>query len=131
MLAITEELRRVGVFYVATVDAQGQPHVRPFGAAAEFDGKTYLCTNNKKDCYRQMLACPKIEISGAAPDGTWIRLTATAKRDDRDEARAAMLEQNEGLKAMYAVGDGIFEVLSLEDAHCTRYSFTAPPVVLA
>lgn len=131
MLAITEELRRVGVFYVATVDAQGQPHVRPFGAAAEFDGKTYLCTNNKKDCYRQMLDCPKIEISGAAPDGTWIRLTATVKRDDRDEARAAMLEQNEGLKAMYAVGDGIFEVLSLEDAHCTRYSFTAPPVVLA
>ena len=37
---------------------------------------------------------------------------------------------NEDLKEMYHVGDGIFEVLYLEDAVCTKYSFTAEPVVI-
>ena len=124
---IVEELRKTGVFYVATVDADGQPRVRPFGAVAEFEGKIYICTNNTKKCYAQMLANPKTEICGVEPDGTWIRVTGKLVRDDRDEARAAMLAANESLKKMYHVGDGIFEVLFLEDAACTKYSFTAAP----
>ena len=77
-----------------------------------------------------MLANPKTEISGMVADGTWIRVTGRLVRDDRDEARAAMLAANEDLKKMYHVGDGIFEVLYLEDAVCTKYSFTAEPVVI-
>ena len=130
MNKIVEEIKKTGVFYIATVDSDGQPHVRPFGAVAEFEGKAYICTNNTKQCYAQMLANPKTEISGMAPDGTWIRVTCKLVRDDRDEARAAMLEANENLKEMYHVGDSIFEVLYLEDATCTKYSFTAEPVVI-
>ena len=131
MNKIVEELRKTGVFYIATVDEGGQPRVRPFGAVAEFEGKVYFCTNNQKACYAQMLAQPKTEISGMAPDGTWLRVTGKLVRDDRDEARAAMLAANESLKDMYRVGDGIFEVLYLEDAACTKYSFTADPVIIA
>ena len=131
MNKIVEELKKTGVFYIATVDQGGQPRVRPFGAVAEFEGNVYICTNNQKACYAQMLANPKTEISGMAPDGTWLRVTGTLVRDDRDEAREAMLAANESLKDMYHVGDGIFEVLYLEDAHCTKYSFTAEPVVIA
>ena len=127
---IVEELRKTGVFYVATIDADGQPRVRPFGAVAEFEGKVYITTNNTKKCYAQMLANPKTEICGAQPGGTWIRVTGKLVRDDRDEARAAMLAANEGLKNMYHVGDGIFEVLFLEDVTCVKYSFTADPVVI-
>ena len=127
MNRLTEELKKVGVFYVATVDANGDPHVRPFGAAAEFEGKTYICTNNTKKCYAEMTGHKKVEISGMAPDGTWLRLVANAVRDDRDEARAAMLEQNPDLANMYKIGDGIFEVLSLEDPSCVKCSFTAAP----
>ena len=127
---IVEEIRKTGVFYVATVDADGQPRVRPFGAVAGFEGKVYICTNNTKKCYAQMLANPKTEICGVEPDGTWIRVTGKLVRDDRDEARAAMLAANESLKSMYHVGDGIFEVLFLEDVTCTKYSFTAAPVVI-
>ena len=130
MNKIVEEIRKTGVFYIATVDADGQPRVRPFGAVAEFEGKVYICTNNTKACYAQMLTNPKTEISGMAPDGTWIRVTGKLIRDDRDEARAAMLSANEDLKKMYHVGDGVFEVLYLEDAVCTKYSFTAEPVVI-
>ena len=127
---VVEELRKTGVFYVATVDAGGQPRVRPFGAVAEFEGKVYICTNNTKKCYAQMIANPKTEICGTQPDGTWLRITGKLVRDDRDEARTAMLEDNESLKSMYHIGDGIFEVLFLEDATCTKYSFTAAPVVI-
>lgn len=130
MNKIVEELKKTGVFYIATVDADGQPHVRPFGAVAEFEGKVYLCTNNTKKCYAEMLANPRTEISGMEPDGTWIRVTGKLVRDNRDEAHAAMLAENENLKEMYHVGDGIFEVLYLEDVVCTKYSFTAEPVVI-
>ena len=130
MNKIVEELRKTGVFYIATVEGD-QPRVRPFGAVAEFEGKVYFCTSNQKPCYAQMLANPQTEICGMAPDGTWIRVTGKLIRDDRDEAREAMLAANETLKDMYHVGDGIFEVLYLEGATCTKYSFTAQPVVIA
>ncbi len=125
MSKIAEALKDTGVFYVATVDAEGQPRVRPFGAVAEYEGKVYICTNNTKKCYKEMIENPKIEISGMYPDHSWLRLTAKAIRDDRDEARAAILEANEGLKRMYSVGDGIFEVLYLEDPICLKCTFTA------
>ncbi|MBR5713110.1 MAG: pyridoxamine 5'-phosphate oxidase family protein [Lachnospiraceae bacterium] len=130
MNAITEELKKTGTFFVATVE-DDQPRVRPFGAVAEFEGKTYICTNNTKACYAQMLANPKTEISGMEPDGSWIRVSGELVRDDRDEARAAMLADNPGLGMMYHVGDGIFEVLYIANAKGMKYSFTAAPVVLA
>lgn len=130
MNKIVEELKKAGVFYIATVDADGQPRVRPFGAVDEFEGKVYFCTSNQKSCYEQMIANPKTEISGMQPDGSWLRLSGKLVRDDRDEARAAFLESNPNLKNMYSVGDGIFEVLYLEGPVCTKYSFTATPEVI-
>ena len=37
MNKIVEEIKKTGVFYLATVDAECQPHVRPFGAVAELE----------------------------------------------------------------------------------------------
>ena len=126
---IVEELKNVKIFYVATVE-DGQPRVRPFSSVAEFEGKAYLCTNNTKEIYRQIMANPKVEISGMGQGGTWIRISAKLVRDDRDEARAAMLADPTGPSNLYKIGDGIFEVFYLEDAVCTKYSFTADPVVI-
>ncbi|MBP5222467.1 MAG: pyridoxamine 5'-phosphate oxidase family protein [Lachnospiraceae bacterium] len=124
---IAEELKKVGVFYVATADGD-QPRVRPFGAVAEFEGKVYICTNNTKDCYKQMINNPKTEITGMYQDGaTWLRLSGELVRDDRNEAREAMLAANESLKRMYHIGDGVFEVLYIKNPVCTKYSFMAAP----
>jgi uncharacterized pyridoxamine 5'-phosphate oxidase family protein len=120
----TELLQRSGTFYIATTEGD-QPRVRPFGAVAEIDGKTYLCLNNTKKVFKQLIANPKIEISGMF-EGKWFRLYAKANRDDRNEARAAMLEQNPGLKNMYKADDGIYEVFYLTDAHGTVESFSDP-----
>ena len=126
MKEVLEFLQKAGTFYVATVDGD-QPHVRPFGAVCEFEGKLYLVTNNTKDVYKQMLANPKLEISSMA-DNKWIRLSAEVVRDDRREARKAMLDANEGLRNMYNEDDGKVEVLYLKNATAAICSFTEPPV---
>lgn len=129
MNKIVEELKKTGVFYVATLEGD-QPRVRPFSSITEIDGQLYICTNNKKKCYEQMTKNPKVEISGMGKDGTWLRITGKLVRDDRDEARAAMLADPTGPSNLYTVGDGIFEVLRLEDAVCTKYSMTAEPEII-
>ena len=120
-----EFLKKAGTFYLATMDGD-QPRVRPFGAVCEFEGKLYLVTNNKKDVYKQIMANPKIEISGMA-DGKWIRLSGEAVQDPRREAKKAMLDANPGLRGMYNEDDGIVEVLYLRNATAVFCSFTDAP----
>ena len=49
---VVKYLQECGTFYLATVEGD-QPHVRPFGAVCEFEGKLYIVTNNKKDVYNR------------------------------------------------------------------------------
>ena len=127
MEEVLKFLKESGTFYLATVEGD-QPRVRPFGAVCGFEGKIYLVTNNQKKCYAQMMENPKVEISGMV-GGNWIRVEAKAIRDDRREARAAMLEDNPGLRRMYNEDDGLVEVLYLKDVTATISSFTDAPVV--
>jgi uncharacterized pyridoxamine 5'-phosphate oxidase family protein len=126
MNEVYQYLKTNPVFYLATMDGD-QPRVRPFGAIGIFEDKFYFQTGHVKNVYEQMMTNPKIEISTTGNDGTWIRLAATAVRDDRFEARQALLEENPGLKGIYAADDGNCEVFYLKDATATFYSFTAAP----
>jgi uncharacterized pyridoxamine 5'-phosphate oxidase family protein len=111
-------MKNSGAFYVATNEGD-QPRVRPFGAVCVFEGKMYICTNNKKPVYAQMLKNPKIEIS-CMGKGDWLRLEAEAVPDHRREARVAMLEDSKSsLSRLYSPDDGIFEVLYLKNATAT------------
>ena len=121
-----EFLNACKIFYIATVE-EDQPRVRPFGAVCEFKGKTYICTNNTKNVFKQIKANPKVEISGTTPDGKWIRITANAVADPSREAKAEMLNANPSLNNLYKLDDGIFEVLYLEDATASIYSFGGAP----
>ena len=60
---VVKYLQECGNFYLATVEGD-QPHVRPFGAVCEFEGKLYIVTNNKKDVYNQMKVNGKVEMCG-------------------------------------------------------------------
>lgn len=121
-------LQECGTFYLATVE-DDQPHVRPFGAVCEFEGKLYIVTNNKKDVYNQMKANGKVEISGMNK-GTWIRLKGVVKEDPRREARVAMLDANESLRSMYSVDDNLMTVFAFESGTATICSFTDKPKVI-
>ena len=61
MQEVYDFLKKCGTYYLATVEGD-QPRVRPFGTANIFDGKLYIQTGLKKDCAKQMLANPKVEI---------------------------------------------------------------------
>lgn len=129
MKKVLDYLKACGTFYLATTEGS-QPHVRPFGAVCEFEGKLYITTNNQKKVFEQMKKNSKIEICGLS-GGTWIRIEAEAVQDERREAKEAMLDDNKAsLSKMYSLDDGIFEVLYLKNATATIYSFTAEPEVI-
>ncbi len=130
MNEVLEFLKDCGTFYIATMDDDNQPRVRPFGAVCEFEEKLYIVTNNQKDVYNQMLNNQKVEICGMNK-GKWIRVCGNAVHDSRREARVAMMDANtESLSRMYTVDDNLMEVLYLENATATIYSFTEEPKVI-
>lgn len=108
-------LKENRTFYVATMDGD-QPRVRPFGAAAVWQGRLYIVTNNQKKVFNQLQKNPRIEISAADNKGNWVRITGSAVLDPSREARVHMLDENAVLKGMYSADDGLMEVLYLEDA---------------
>lgn len=121
-----EFLKACGTFYLAT-EEDGQPHVRPFGAVCEFEGKLYFVTNNKKNVYNQMMKNGKVEICGMSK-GKWIRVEGTVKEDLRREARVAMMDDNTAaLSSMYTVDDNLMTVLYFENGAATIYSFAEDP----
>jgi uncharacterized pyridoxamine 5'-phosphate oxidase family protein len=128
MKEVYDFLKKCGTYYLATVEG-GQPRVRPFGTADLFEGRLYIQTGKAKDVSRQMQANPKIEI--CAYDGNdWIRISATAVRDDHIEAKRHMLDAYPSLQGMYKADDGNTEVLYLQDATATIKSFKAEPRVI-
>lgn len=129
MNEIFEFIKACGTYYLATVDANGQPRVRPFGTINLFDGKLYIQTGKSKDCSKQIQANPKVEIccfNGSA----WCRVAGELVRDERREAKVDMLEHYPNLKAMYSADDDNTEVLYFKNATATISSFTAVPKVI-
>ena len=121
MNRIVEELKKAGVFYIATVD-NNQPRVRPFGSVMEFEGNVYLCSGNFKEFYKQIKANPNVELCGMYEGPTWLRITATLEEDDRIEVQEAMLDDPTGPKGLYQPGDGrfvTFKLINITAKKCT------------
>lgn len=129
MNEVYDFIKRCGTYYLATVDADGQPRVRPFGTVNVFEGKLYIQTGKSKDVSKQIQKNPKVEL--CCFDGSqWCRLAGTLVRDDRVEPKEAMLNAYPDLKAMYSATDDNTEVLYFKDAVATLSSFTAAPKVV-
>ena len=131
MNKVVEELKKVGVFYVATLD-NDQPRVRPFSSVTEFEGEAYLCCGNFKEVYKQLKIDPKLELCGMYKDGTsWLRVAATVVEDDRIEVQEAMLSDPTGPKGLYEAGDGKFVTFRLTEISAQKFSFfSAPETIL-
>ena len=126
MKEVVEFLKKCNTYYLATVEADGQPRVRPFGTIDLFEDKLYIQTGKVKDVSKQIAANPKVEI--CAFDGeTWLRIACTLVRDERIEAKTHMLDNYPMLKKMYDAADDNTEVLYMKDAAATFSSFTAAP----
>ena len=124
MNRIVEELKKVKVFYVATIDGVN-PRVRPFSSVAEFEGNAYLCSGNFKEVYKQLSADNRVEISGMYDEVSWIRVSATLLEDNRIEVQEAMLNDPTGPKGLYKAGDGRFVTYKMTNIKAYKYSFFA------
>ena len=90
---IVDYLTSVPAWYLATVEDTpegAQPHVRPFSFAALQDGEIQFCTATTKDCYREMQANPRVELTAWKPGCGWVILRGRANLEDR--ANAAVRE---------------------------------------
>ena len=128
MQEVFEFLKKAGTYYLATADGD-QPRVRPFGTSHVFEGKIYIQTGKMKSCSKQMASNPKVEIC-ATNETAWVRIAATVVNDDRIEAKESMLDAYPHLRDRYSADDDNTQVLYLQDAVATFYSFGGEPKVV-
>ena len=126
MKEVLEFLENAGVYYLAT-SKDNKPYVRPFGTVNIFEDKLYIQTGKVKNCYKEIIDNPFVEIS-AFKDGKWIRVSGKLIPDDRVEAKKSMLDKYPILRGMYNELDDNTIVLYFDSAIATIYSFTEAPV---
>ena len=102
---IIEFLAQSPAFYMATVEKNGQPRVRPFSFVMEWKGKLTFVTATNKDIYKQLAQNPRLEICSLSPAGDWMRLLGTVKFTAETQARRKVLELMPELKALYQEDD--------------------------
>lgn len=86
----------------------------------EYDGGLAFFSDKRKGMYKQMQVNPKVEICALDSKFNTLRIVAKAKFITSEEAQKAAFEVMPDLAKMgYAVGDGIFEIYTLEDASFT------------
>jgi uncharacterized pyridoxamine 5'-phosphate oxidase family protein len=122
MNEVIEFLNDCGFFFISTVDGD-KPRVRPFGFVMDYEGKLCICTNNTKPVFKQIQANPAVEIC-ASKNGKWIRLSGKAIVSTTEASQKKALEIMPGLSSMYSVGDGLFEIIAIEDGVADFSSFT-------
>lgn len=126
MNRIVEELKKVKVFYIATIE-NNRPRVRPFSSVAEFENHAYLCTGNNKDIYRQIKNNPHVELCGMYDGGTWLRVETILEEDNRIEVQQAVLDDPTGPSQLYKAGDGRFVTFKLTDIKALKFNFYSAP----
>ena len=128
MEEVFELLKKIGTYYLATVDGD-KPRVRPFGTVDLYNGKLYIQTGKKKDVSKQIEKNPNVELC-AFQDGVWVRVAGKLVNDDSREAKKHMLDNYPNLRGMYNEDDDNTQVLYFEDGVATIYSFTSQPKVI-
>ncbi|MDR1138845.1 MAG: pyridoxamine 5'-phosphate oxidase family protein [Clostridiales bacterium] len=68
---------------LATCDSRGNPDIRGWQWQGVYQGKIYLCTNNTKTVYKQILANPNIAFFAINDKGAF-RVYAQAKPVDNE-----------------------------------------------
>ena len=122
MQTVYEFIKECKTYYLATVEENGQPRVRPFGTIDIFDGKLYIQTGKKKNVSKQLAANPKAEL--CCFDGKkWLRLSGELVNDDSVEAKKHMLDNYPNLRGMYNENDDNTQVLYFKNATAVFTSF--------
>ncbi|MCC0703837.1 pyridoxamine 5'-phosphate oxidase family protein [Clostridioides sp. ES-S-0049-02] len=127
-MKVLEFLNKAGVYYLATVDENNQAHVRPLGFVMEYDGKLTFCTSNQKDMFKQLIFNPKVELCCIDQKLNTLRILGEAVFVTSKETQAKALEIMLSLGQMYSVGDGKFEIFSIDKAKVSCCSMSGKKI---
>lgn len=106
MKELVENLCKYPSGYLATIDHDGEPHVRAFGFLEEKGGHLYFATAKNKDVYKQLIENPKVEFAVSSPDFTLnMRIHGIARFDDSIETKRHIIEKFPSIKAIYQSWD--------------------------
>ena len=119
---VAEYLDRVGVQFMATIGLDGKPKVRPMQYMVMDGNRLWFCTNSKKDVYAELQANPCLELCGCKLETDeiqtpWIRFSAEAVFEERQDIRNAIIEKSSIVNALYRdkKEDPIFKVFYLRN----------------
>lgn len=126
MNKVVNELKKVGVFYIATIEEE-QPRVRPFSSICEINGDIYICSGKHKDFYKQIEENPKIEICGMYDSGSWIRVSGVCVEDNRIEIQEKFLKDETAPSQLYKAGDSKYVTFYLKDVKAYKFNFYSAP----
>lgn len=115
MKEVLEFLKKAKVFYLAMSEGN-VPHVRPLGFVMDYDGKIAFCTGNNKPMCKQMAANPNVEIAAIDENANTLRICGKVKFITTPESQKKALEVMPSLSKIYSVGDGKFEIFTVEGA---------------
>ncbi|MDB0440863.1 pyridoxamine 5'-phosphate oxidase family protein [Clostridioides difficile] len=121
-------LNKAGVYYLATADESNHAHVRPLGFVMEYDGKLTFCTSNQKNMFKQLIFNPNVEICCIDQKFNTLRILGEAVFVTSKETQAKALEVMPSLSKMYSVGDGKFEIFSIDKAKVSCCSMSGKKV---
>jgi uncharacterized pyridoxamine 5'-phosphate oxidase family protein len=113
--------------YVATVDAENKPRVRPFGGAFSINGHLWLGTNSQKKVWAELQNNPSIEVCSYNPkDGNWVRVSGKAVLADEFSVKQKLFEITPLVAQIYQTPENpIFRVFYIE-GQADFYSLGAP-----
>lgn len=103
---IADYLDHTGVQFMATIGLDGNPKVRPMQYMVMEDGKLWFCTNSRKEIYAELQANPSLELCGCKLEQNeiqtaWIRFSADAVFEERQDIRDAIIDKSAIVNALY------------------------------
>ena len=119
---VANYLDNIGIQFLATIGLDGKPKVRPMQYMILDDGKLWFCTNSEKDVYKELQANPALELCGCKLEENeiqtpWIRFSAEAVFEERQDIRDAIIEKSSIVNALYSKmrENPIFKVFYLKN----------------
>ncbi len=108
-------LKKNPLTYFATVDKDGNPHVRPILFVLENEGRPYFATTNKKPMYVQIKAHPNVEIASVDLEKkAWLRISAKVIFTDDESIKNDVYQAHPFMKEFFkSFEDPSFEVFTL------------------
>ena len=119
---VANYLDNIGIQFLATIGLDGKPKVRPMQYMIMDDGKLWFCTNSEKVVYKELQANPALELCGCKLEENeiqtpWIRFSAEAVFEERQDIRDAIIEKSSIVNALYSKmrENPIFKVFYLKN----------------